>query len=112
MKNPDKIVPIRLSFIKAAAEQLKNEDFYDDYLSRGTIQGNFLLVTLSQREAIKLKYAPRGLGDRVARGAKPIARALKKITGGHIDLTDCGGCHGPGGRQDWLNDAFPAKPTK
>lgn len=42
----------------------------------------------------------RGLGDVVAIIANPIAKVLR------IDPKKCG-CHGPNGRQAWLNKAVP-----
>lgn len=46
----------------------------------------------------------RGLGDLVAKVAKPIARAIDAVAG--TDMANCGGC---AERQKKLNQAFPAK---
>lgn len=46
----------------------------------------------------------RGLGDRVAAVAKPIARAIDKVL--PTKLEDCVGCLQ---RQEWLNKHFPSK---
>lgn len=95
--------------IQETAERLGSEKFYDDYLARGTVQEPHLLVALHQVEAMQLKYASKGVGDQVARIAKPIARALKAASAGVVDLTNCGRCKS---NQNGLNGAFPTKPAK
>jgi hypothetical protein len=47
----------------------------------------------------------RGLGDLVQRALAPAVALTDKHLG--TDLANCQGCHGPGGRQDKLNKAFP-----
>lgn len=50
---------------------------------------------------IRITLKPKeGLGDKVEKVAKPIARTLKKVTGGRVDLTNCGGCTK---RREFLN---------
>lgn len=46
----------------------------------------------------------RGLGDAVAKVAKPIARVIDRVAG--TNLENCKPCHE---RQDWLNQAVPFK---
>lgn len=49
--------------------------------------------------------APLGLGDVVAAVAQPVAHAIDAVAGTH--LARCGGCTGPGGRKERLNEAMP-----
>ena len=50
---------------------------------------------------------PAGLGDVVHSAAKPVVAIVKAVTGGRVDLGECGGCHGPGGRRERWNAAVP-----
>lgn len=45
---------------------------------------------------------PAGLGDRVERIAKPIAKVIDRVA--HTDLQNCGGCKK---RKEYLNEKFP-----
>jgi hypothetical protein len=95
------MIPINLADLRAAADR-RPRGYLDDFLSAGEIRADFLWVPHATYEALRLKYAPRGLGDRIARLAKPIARAMDATLG--TDLAHCQGC---ASRQAWLNTHFP-----
>lgn len=94
-------VLVSLNSLSAAA-QVRPAGYLEDCLSRGQIKGDYLILPAEAYEALRLKYSPRGLGDRVARIAKPIARAIDAVTG--TDLSNCPDC---ADRQAWLNAQFP-----
>lgn len=102
---------IRLTTIEAIGDIIGQPDYLRDYVSKGTItpDGKFLLVPRQVREAMNEQYRPRGLGDYIALVAKRIARGMRTVTGGIVDMTDCGGCNK---RQERLNAAYPSQWVK
>ena len=74
------------------------DGYFKDVLRNGTIKGDDVLLTPEAHEALRLKYAPRGFGDRVARVLKPIARFVDSLLG--TNLARCAGCVQ---RQELLN---------
>lgn len=94
---------IPLAHIRDKAKD-RPSGYYDDVVSRGTIEGELIELPDEEYRKLCVKYDPRGLGDIVARIAGPIAEALG---------IDCGG--GCAERQDKLNELVPfyrsQKPT-
>lgn len=71
----------------------------------GRLEGEALFIPTGTLNEIKLRYGrPRGAGDRVARVAQPIARAIDTAFGTKIKT--CGGC---AKRQAALNQLAPSK---
>ena len=76
-------------------------------LAAGKCDGNLLRIDGDALRSIRsvhetIKPPLRGLGDTVARFAKPIARRLDSVFGTHLE--DCKGCDK---RQAALNKRFP-----
>lgn len=95
------MIPILLANLRALAA-VRPPGYLDDVLSRGTVNGDIVWLSQADYEAIRLKYSPRGLGDKIARIAKPIARAIDATFGTSVE--QCGACQQ---RQAWLNTKFP-----
>lgn len=64
------------------------DGYMEDVLSRGTVDGEFLILPRLEYLALCAKY--RQLGDMVEVAAKPIAKAIDKVAG--TNLRNCGGC--------------------
>lgn len=95
------LIPIRIAAIREFAAQ-RPDGYLEDCLTRGKIEGEFLLLEETALAELRIKYAPQGLGDRIARFAKPLARKLDGLLG--TELAYCPGC---AARQAWLNEHFP-----
>jgi hypothetical protein len=59
------------------------------------------MITIGKR---RTKKDYQGLGDKVERVAKPIAKVIDRVAGTNIQ--ECGGCKK---RKAWLNKHFPGK---
>ena len=78
--------------------------YLEDVLAAGElVDGDRIVFTPAAFAALHRKYSPPGLGDRLAKAAKPIAEGLDSVFG--TNLADCDGCQQ---RQDALNRAFPS----
>lgn len=84
------------------AAATKPSGYMDACLAAGKVDGDWLIFSRDDYEALRCKYSPRGLGDRIARFAKPIARVLDAAFGSSI--VNCKGCEN---RQAVLNKSFP-----
>ena len=87
---------IRLSELRARAAEVK-DGYLDEFMSVGTLDGEFLRVARSDYLRLREKYS--GIGDAVAVFTKPVARLIDSALG--TDLANCNGCKG---RQKWLNE--------
>lgn len=74
------------------------EGYYEDVISRGEIQGEFLSIDGEELKKLVEKYRTKGLGDYVAEVLQPVARAIDGAMG--TDLEHCEACQK---RKDWLN---------
>lgn len=97
------MMPVSLESLRAAAGS-RPVGYVHDVLSRGSVRDGFVWLTPADYEFLRLKYSPAGLGDQVARLAKPIARVLDATLG--TNLASCPSC---ADRQAALNHLFPSK---
>lgn len=92
------------------AAKVRPDGWLDVVLTIGTREGDIVQFTDEEYHFLTDRCGPltgsRGLGDAVARVAKPIARAVDAMAG-----TRLAGCRGCGRRQDDWNKAFPSKPA-
>lgn len=96
------MMPISLASLQATAAS-RPPGYLADVISRGSVRDGFVWITSADYEFLRLKYSPAGLGDQVARVAKPVARMIDSAIG--TDLQNCQGC---ADRQAALNRLFPA----
>lgn len=92
------LIPINLSSLKRAADG-RPEGYYQAVLESGTIDGERVWLAPEKYSELSQRFSPRGLGDQVARIAKPIARAVDAVFG--TDIEHCPSCKA---RQEWMND--------
>ena len=97
---------IPLSHIYARAAE-RPAHYVEDVISRGTVDGNDLVIPDIEVLALLQKYRRPGLGDRIEQLAKPLAKLLDLPC---LDKenqlkpeSDCAR------RRDALNKAFPGK---
>jgi hypothetical protein len=99
--------------IKAIEQNSKNrpEGYYEDVISHGVVQGEFLEIDTNSYNELLNKYritpnnysgSIKGLGDLVSIPAQAIAKGLDKVF--HSNIAGCGGCKK---RQEWLNNKVP-----
>jgi len=77
--------------------------YFDAVCAAGKVENDKLYIALPVWLRLRREYR-RGLGDRIARIAQPIARAIDAVAG--TDLQNCNGC---AQRQELLNQKFPGK---
>lgn len=87
-----------------------SQEFFDELCTLGTVADGILTVDDLAFVEISGKYRQvaqpiRGLGDVVAKVARPIAKAIDHVAG--TNLQNCGGCKS---RQERLNQKFPINP--
>lgn len=111
---------ISLANLQARADE-RPSGYLEDCLAAGELRADgFVYLKASAYHALRAKYSPisplnpippipvpspprlTGLGDAIARIAKPIARALDRVAG--TNLENCKPC---AKRQAKLNQAFP-----
>lgn len=97
------MIPIYLASLHSEALQ-KPPGYLADVVAHGHVAGDIIWLSPADYESLRLKYSPAGLGDQVARLAKPIARALDATLG--TNLASCPSCDD---RQAALNHLFPSK---
>ena len=102
--SPETFVTIDLEQLRQKASE-RPSGYLEDCLARGIVDGRKLRLTTAYQELLR-KYSPRGLGDRIERAAKPIARVIDAVAG--TNLTNCGAC---ARRREALNRKFPAGPS-
>ncbi len=77
--------------------------WFDAVCAAGKLENDKLYIEPADWLRIRREHT-RGLGDRLARIAQPIARAIDAVAG--TDLQNCNGC---AQRQELLNQKFPGK---
>lgn len=97
------LAALKLSDLKEKAKE-RPEGYYEDAVSRGKIQGEFLVISVEEVKKLAEKYRPKGLGDYVASMAKPVAKMIDGVL--HTDLEHCEECEK---RKAWLNKHFPLR---
>lgn len=78
-----------LSAIRETAKQ-RPEGYYEDYVKRGEIQGDYLYISIEAAKEVAAMYHPGGLGTYAAKVFKPIAKVIDAVAG--TDLENCQEC--------------------
>ncbi len=99
------MIHISLKAIKETAKH-RPPEYLEDLVEAGHLAGEYLLMDQNDYIRLKDKYSPgiMGLGDAVAKVAKPIAGLTDRILG--TNLRNCRSCTE---RQQAWNKAVPFK---
>lgn len=96
---------ILISAIKETAKE-RPEGYYGDYVSRGTIQGDYLYISIEAAKEVAKMYHPGGLGTYAEKVFKPIAKVIDAVAG--TDLEHCEECDER--KKDWNKAWSPEVP--
>jgi len=98
---------ILLSAIRETAKE-RPAGYYEDYVSRGTIQGEYLYISIEAAKEVAKMYHPGGLGSYAEKVFKPVARMIDSVAG--TDLENCQECDET--KKDWNKKWSPDVPPE